>query len=67
MQSPEGAGPHYLINPFGLHYAEVMADNLVKIDVDGRDIDGSPHGVHLATSGRRGWVQLRRPAVAEGG
>lgn len=48
VPSPAGAGPHYLINPFGLHYAEVTADNLVKIDVDGRDIDGSPHGVNRA-------------------
>ena len=23
---------HYLINPFGLHYSEVCASNLVKVD-----------------------------------
>jgi ribulose-5-phosphate 4-epimerase/fuculose-1-phosphate aldolase len=27
---------HYLINPFGLHYSEVCASNLVKVDLDGR-------------------------------
>ena len=48
VPSPAGAGPHYLINPFGLHYAEVTADNLVKIDVDGSVIGGSPHGVNRA-------------------
>ncbi len=31
-----GAEPHFLINPFGLHYTEVRASNLVKIDLDGR-------------------------------
>lgn len=42
------AGPHYLINPFGLHYAEVTASNLVRIDVDGRDVDGSGFAVNRA-------------------
>ena len=27
---------HYLINPFGLHYSEVCASNLVKVDLAGR-------------------------------
>ena len=40
--------PHYLINPFGLHYSEVTASNLVKIDVDGNDIDRSGHPVNKA-------------------
>lgn len=30
-----GDSTQYLINPFGLHYAEVTPDNLVKIDLDG--------------------------------
>ena len=40
--------PHYLINPFGLHYTEVTASNLVKIDRDGKKIDGSPYPVNPA-------------------
>lgn len=32
--SPDDA-PHFLINPFGLHYAEVTARNLVKVDTNG--------------------------------
>ncbi len=43
-----GSGPHYLINPFGLHYAEVSAANLVKIDVDGSDVGQSGHAVNRA-------------------
>ena len=31
----------YLINRFGLRFAEVRPDNLVKVDVQGRVIDGS--------------------------
>ena len=29
-----GPEHHFLINPFGLHYSEVRASNLVKVDVD---------------------------------
>jgi len=38
----------FLINPFGLHYSEVTASNLVKIDLQGRVLDGSPHPVNPA-------------------
>ena len=31
----------FLINPFGLHYSEVTASNLVKIDLQGEVLDGS--------------------------
>ncbi len=43
-----GEAPCYLINPFGLHYAEVTARNLLKIDVDGRVIGESAHPVNPA-------------------
>lgn len=33
-----GPDAHFLINPFGLHYTEVTASNLVKVDVDGNII-----------------------------
>jgi ribulose-5-phosphate 4-epimerase/fuculose-1-phosphate aldolase len=39
---------HFLINPFGLHYSEVTASNLVKIDLQGRVLDGSTHPVNPA-------------------
>jgi ribulose-5-phosphate 4-epimerase/fuculose-1-phosphate aldolase len=40
---------HFLINPFGLHYSEVTASNLVKVDVAGRKLDASnPHPVNPA-------------------
>ncbi|RYZ12184.1 MAG: class II aldolase/adducin family protein [Comamonadaceae bacterium] len=37
----EGEGAQYLINPFGLHYAEVTARNLVRIDLNGRAQGGA--------------------------
>ena len=36
-----GPERHFLINQFGLLYNEITASNLVKIDVDGRVVDGS--------------------------
>jgi ribulose-5-phosphate 4-epimerase/fuculose-1-phosphate aldolase len=38
----------FLINPYGLHYSEVTASNLVKIDIDGNKIGDSPYPVNLA-------------------
>ena len=43
-----GPQRHFLINPFGLHYSEVTASNLVRIDLDGRVVDGSTHRVNPA-------------------
>jgi ribulose-5-phosphate 4-epimerase/fuculose-1-phosphate aldolase len=47
VPSPAGTA-HYLINPFGLHYSEVSASNLVKIDAEGNDIGGTGRKVNLA-------------------
>ena len=38
----------FLINPFGLLYSEVTASNLVKIDVEGNNVGGSPYMVNKA-------------------
>ncbi len=38
----------FLINPFGLHYSEVTASNLVAVDLDGRPVRETPHAVNLA-------------------
>src|SRR6185436_19225179 len=46
--SVTGGDKQFLINPFGLHYSEVTASNLVKIDLAGRVLDGSPHPVNPA-------------------
>jgi ribulose-5-phosphate 4-epimerase/fuculose-1-phosphate aldolase len=38
----------YLINPFGLHYAEVTPENLLSIDLDGNPDSESPYSVNRA-------------------
>jgi ribulose-5-phosphate 4-epimerase/fuculose-1-phosphate aldolase len=43
-----GPETHFLINPFGLHYSEVTASNLVKIDLDGNLVGDSLYGVNPA-------------------
>ena len=43
-----GPDKHFLINPFGLHYTEVRASNLVKIDLDGKVIGESDWPVNPA-------------------
>jgi len=39
---------HYLINPFGLHYTEVTATNLIKVGVDGEPVHDTPYSVNRA-------------------
>jgi ribulose-5-phosphate 4-epimerase/fuculose-1-phosphate aldolase len=60
VPSPDGT-PHYLINPFGLHYAEVSAASLVKIDADGNDIDGGGRQVNRAGFVIHGAIHAARP------
>ncbi len=43
-----GPEKHFLINPFGLHYSEVCASNLVKIDLHGNIIGASDWPVNPA-------------------
>lgn len=38
----------FLINPYGLHFSEVKASNLVKIDIDGNKLDDNPYPVNKA-------------------
>jgi len=43
-----GPEAHFLINPFGLHYREVCASNLVKVDLDGRSVGHSDWPINPA-------------------
>jgi ribulose-5-phosphate 4-epimerase/fuculose-1-phosphate aldolase len=38
----------FLINPYGLHFSEVCASNLVKIDIEGKRLDDSIHPINPA-------------------
>lgn len=43
-----GPEKHYLINPFGLHYSEVTATNLIKVGIDGAPVHETPYTVNRA-------------------
>jgi ribulose-5-phosphate 4-epimerase/fuculose-1-phosphate aldolase len=47
-QSVSGPAKQFLINPFGLHYSEVTASNLLKIDLQGNKLDDNPWPVNPA-------------------
>ena len=38
-----GDQEHFLINPYGLHYKEVKASNLVKVDIQGNIVEDTPY------------------------
>ncbi len=46
--SVTGGEKQFLINPFGLHYSEVTASNLLKIDLKGNKLDDNPCPVNPA-------------------
>jgi ribulose-5-phosphate 4-epimerase/fuculose-1-phosphate aldolase len=46
--SVTGGQKQFLINPFGLHYSEVTAGNLLKIDLAGNKLEDSPWPVNPA-------------------
>jgi ribulose-5-phosphate 4-epimerase/fuculose-1-phosphate aldolase len=54
----------YLINRFGLRFAEVRPDNLVMVDVTGRVIDGSGAPVNPSGFAIHGAVHAARPDAA---
>ena len=43
-----GPEHHFLINEFGLAYEEVTPASLVKLDLDGKPVDGGEHEVNYA-------------------
>lgn len=43
-----GPEHHFLINPYGMHFDEITASNLVKIDLEGNKVDNSPYDVNPA-------------------
>ena len=43
-----GPEHHFLINPYGLFFDEITASNLVKIGLDGRAVEPTPHMVNPA-------------------
>jgi ribulose-5-phosphate 4-epimerase/fuculose-1-phosphate aldolase len=57
----DAAKPNYLINPFGLHYSEVTAHNLVRIDVDGEVVGHADYPINRAGFVIHGAIHAARP------
>ncbi len=56
-----GEPEHFLLNPFGLHYAEVCASNLVKVDVRGNVVGPSPWPINPAAFSFHGAIHQTLP------
>ena len=56
-----GEPGHYFINRFGLRFSEVTPENLVKVDVQGRVVDGSNAPVNPSGFAIHGCVHAARP------
>jgi ribulose-5-phosphate 4-epimerase/fuculose-1-phosphate aldolase len=56
-----GDGHAFLINPYGMMFEEITASSLVKIDIDGRKLDDSPHPVNPAGFTIHSAVHAARP------
>lgn len=55
---------HYLINPFGLRFDEVLASNLVKVDRKGEIVCRSGHPINRAGFALHAAVHGARPELA---
>lgn len=54
---------HFLINPYGLHYSEVQASNLIKVDIDANIIDDTPYKPNPAGMVIHSAIHEARPDV----
>ncbi len=54
---------HFLINPYGLHYKEVTASNLVKVDIEGNIVEDTQYRVNPAGIVIHTAIHAARPDV----
>ena len=59
--SVPGEPGRYLLNRFGLRFAEITPENLVKVDVAGRVVDGSGAPVNPSGFAIHGCIHAARP------
>ena len=59
-----GPAHHYLVNPFGLNYSEITAENLLKVGVDGHLVEPSAYAGNPAGFALHGAIHETRPDVA---
>jgi ribulose-5-phosphate 4-epimerase/fuculose-1-phosphate aldolase len=61
---PRAAAHHYLVNPFGLNYAEITPENLLKVGVDGQLVEPSDYPANPAGFALHGAIHESRADVA---
>jgi ribulose-5-phosphate 4-epimerase/fuculose-1-phosphate aldolase len=59
-----GEHAHFLINPYGLLFAQVTASNLVKVDLDGTIVGDSPYSINPAGLVIHSAIHAARPEIA---
>jgi ribulose-5-phosphate 4-epimerase/fuculose-1-phosphate aldolase len=59
-----GTAHHYFVNPFGLNYGEITAENLLKVGVDGRLVEPSEYPGNPAGFALHGAIHETRPDIA---
>jgi ribulose-5-phosphate 4-epimerase/fuculose-1-phosphate aldolase len=59
-----GRHDQFLINPYGLMFEEITASSLVKIDLQGRKVEPSPHEVNVAAFVIHGAIHQGREDAA---
>ena len=59
-----GPAHHYLVNPFGLNYSEITAENLLKVGVDGHLVEPYAYAGNPAGFALHGAIHETRPDVA---
>jgi ribulose-5-phosphate 4-epimerase/fuculose-1-phosphate aldolase len=59
-----GAHDQLLINRFGMLYDEITASSLVKIDIDGNDVEPTEHPVNRGGFAIPGTIHRARPDIA---
>jgi ribulose-5-phosphate 4-epimerase/fuculose-1-phosphate aldolase len=55
---------HFLINRYGLFFDEITASSLLKVDLDGRVLDGDPEGLNPAGFVIHSAIHMSHPDMA---
>ncbi len=58
-----GPDDHFLLNPFGVRFDEIKASDFLRVDIEGRTLDPTPHRVHRAGFVVHSAVHAARPDV----
>src|SRR3546814_3415534 len=58
-----GPEHHFLLNPYGVMFAQVTASSLVKIDLDGNIVMDTPHEVNPAGFTIHSAIHMAKPEI----